>query len=196
MSRLARSLAASLLVATMLSLTACATGPLVRTDADPTANFTQFRTWGYYQPLSMEQAGYSSWVSDRIKDDVRKEMESRGYRYVPEGGDLLVNFHADVQDRTSVWSVPQTDVEWVYSHHARSFVAIPFWYDETRVSSYRESTLTVDLVDRARNRLAWTGSASGSEPGRNTPQDKKLAMLDAAVSGIFAKYPHRGDGQP
>lgn len=187
----ARRLSTALLVATMLSLSACASGPLVRTDSDPTANFTQFRTWGYYQPLSMEQAGYSSWVSDRIKDDVRKEMESRGYRYVPEGGDLLVNFHAEVQDRTNVWTMPQTDVQWVYSHHARGFVAIPFWYDETRVSSYRESTLVVDLVDRARNRLAWSGAASGSEPGRNTPQDKKLAMLDAAVTGIFAKYPHR-----
>jgi len=183
MFRTARVLAGSLLVAT------------VRTDADPTANFSQYRTWGYYQPIAMEQSGYSSWVSERIKEDVRKEMESRGYRYAAEGADLLVNFHADVRDRTSVWSVPRSDVQWVYNYRARTYVAIPFWYDETMASNWREATLTVDLVDGARNRMVWTGSASAPESRRRKPEEK-LATLDAAVAGIFASYPHRADGRP
>ncbi|WP_297180226.1 DUF4136 domain-containing protein [Thermomonas sp.] len=190
MPRLARSLAASLLLATMLSLTACATGPLVRTDADPTANFAQYRTWGFYRPIAMEQSGYSSWVSERIKEDVRREMEARGYRYAQEGASLLVNFHADVQDRTSVWSVPRTDVQWVYSYRARTYVAVPFWYDETMANTYREAVLTVDLVDAAQNRMVWTGSASAPEARQRTPE-QKLASIDAAVGGIFARYPHR-----
>lgn len=195
MFRTARFLAGSLLVATTLALSACATGPSIRTDADPTANFAQYRTWGFYQPIAMEQSGYSTWASDRIKEDVRREMESRGYRYAAQGADLLVNFHADVQDRTSVWSVPRSDVQWVYNYRARNYVAIPFWYDETMASTWRESTLTVDLVDAARNRMVWTGSASAPEARKRTPEEK-LATLDAAVSGIFAQYPHRADGQP
>ena len=36
-------------------LAACATGPRVRTDYDPTANFAQYKTWGWYSPIAMEQ---------------------------------------------------------------------------------------------------------------------------------------------
>ena len=35
-------------------LAACATGPQVRTDHDPTADFSQYRTWSYYSPIAME----------------------------------------------------------------------------------------------------------------------------------------------
>ena len=69
---------------------ACATGPRVRTDYDPSADFAQYKTWGWYTPIAMEQSGYSSWISERIREDVRREMESRGYRYAAEGADLLV----------------------------------------------------------------------------------------------------------
>src|SRR5690606_8432007 len=101
-----RILACTLLAAAALGLTACATGPTVRTDADPTADFGQYRTWGFYQPIAMEQSGYSSWISERIRADVQREMESRGYRYAAEGADLLVNFQGVVEDRTAVWNMP------------------------------------------------------------------------------------------
>ena len=42
-----RILACALLAAATLGLSACATGPMVRTDSDPTADFAQYRTWGF-----------------------------------------------------------------------------------------------------------------------------------------------------
>ena len=138
----------------------------------------------------MEQSGYSSWISERIRADVRKEMESRGYHYSAEGADLLVNFQGVVQDRTAVWSAPRSDMQWFYSYRSRSYVAVPVWYDETQVSSYKEGTLTVDLVDGKRNRMVWTGSASSAVRSKQKPE-QKMAEIDAAITGIFAKYPHR-----
>ncbi|MFN7136057.1 MAG: DUF4136 domain-containing protein [Thermomonas sp.] len=190
MSRSFKLLASALLAAVALSLSACATGPTVRTDRDPTADFGQYRTWGFYKPIAMEQAGYSTWISERIRADVRREMEARGYRYVPEGGDLLVNFQGIVQDRTAVWNVPRTDVEWFYSYRHRAYVAMPIWYNEAQVSRYREGTLTVDLVDGRHNRMVWTGSASAPEASKRTPE-KKMADIDQAISSIFAKYPYK-----
>ncbi|MFT4178845.1 MAG: DUF4136 domain-containing protein [Thermomonas sp.] len=192
MLRKARTLAVTLLAASVLALSACATGPLVRTDHDPTANFIQYRTWGFYKPIAMEQSGYSSWISERIRADVQREMEARGYRYVAEGADLLVNFQGVVEDKTAVWSTPRSDVQWFYSYRRRSYVAVPVWYDETQVSSYREGTLTVDLVDGSRNRLVWTGSASAPVEGsRKTTPEKRMAGIDQAITSIFAQYPHR-----
>lgn len=186
-----RILACALLAAATLGLSACATGPTVRTDSDPTADFGQYRTWGFYKPIAMEQSGYSSWISERIRADVQREMEARGYRYAAEGADLLVNFQGVVEDKTAVWSVPRSDVQWFYSYRRRSYVAVPVWYDETQVSRYREGTLTVDLVDGKRNRMVWTGAASAPVAGKSTPAEKRMAGIDQAITAIFVKYPYR-----
>lgn len=190
MLRSARLFTITLLTAAALGLSACASGPSVRTDHDPAVNFGQYRTWAFYQPVAMEQSGYSSWISERIRTDVRKEMEARGYQYSAEGADLLVNFQGVVEDKTAVWSIPRSDIEMFYSYRHRAYVAVPVWYDETQVSRYKEGTLTVDLVDGKRNRMVWTGSASRPEVSKRTPE-KKMADIDQAVASIFAKYPHK-----
>ncbi|WP_256645503.1 DUF4136 domain-containing protein [Thermomonas paludicola] len=189
-----RRLACLLLAAAVLGLGACASGPSVRTDHDPSASFEQYRSWGFYQPIAMEQAGYSSWISERIRADVRKEMESRGYHYAAQGADLLVNFQGVVQEKTAVWSVPRSNVEWFYSYRHRSYVAVPVWYDETQVSRYKEGTLTVDLVDGKQNRMVWTGAASSTVAGKRKPE-QRLADIDQAIAAIFAKYPHKAGAQ-
>lgn len=194
MLRTFKMLAAGAVLTATLGLTACATGPSVRTDHDPTANFAQYQTWGYYQPIAMEQSGYSSWISERIRADVQKEMEARGYHFAASGADLLVNFQGVVEDKTAVWSVPRSDVQWFYSYRSRAYFAVPVWYDETQVSSYKEGTLTVDLVDGKRNRMVWTGSASSTVRSKQKPE-QKLAEIDAAITGIFAKYPHKAGAQ-
>ncbi|MFN3703150.1 DUF4136 domain-containing protein [Thermomonas sp.] len=190
MLRPIRLAACALLAAVTLGLSACATTPLVRTDYDPTADFVQYRTWGFYQPVAMEQAGYSSWISDRVREDIRREMEARGYRYAAEGADLLVNFQGVIEDKTAVWQIPRSEVEWFYSYRHRSYIAVPIWYDETQVSHYRQGTLTVDLVDGKRNRMVWTGSANAPLTPGGKPE-QRLAGIDRTVAAIFAKFPHR-----
>ncbi len=178
-----------------VALAACATGPRVRTDYDPAANFAQYRTWGWYTPIAMEQSGYSSWISERIKANVQREMEARGYRYDATSPDLKVNFQGVVQERSDVYSMPRSDIAWLYSYRARSYVAVPVWYDEARVSRYTEGTLTVDLVDSAKNRLVWTGDAIGRIVRRNP--EERAADIDQSVAAIFANYPYQaGSGQP
>ena len=178
-----------------LLLAACASGPTVRTDYDPSANFGQYQTWGWYQPIAMEQSGYSTWISDRIKANVEREMNARGYRYDAENADLRVNFQGVVQERSDVYSMPRSDIAWFYNYRARSYVSVPVWYDEARVSHYTEGTLTVDLVDAKQNRMVWTGDAIGRVV-RKSPEER-AADVDASISAIFAKYPYRaGESQP
>ncbi len=187
--RIAAALAMVALVA------ACATGPRVRTDADPNANFAQYKTWDWYSPIAMEQHGYSTWMSDRIKADIEREMQARGYVRAAANPDLKVNFQAAVAERTAVQTIPRTDYAWLWSYRARSYVAVPVWYDETQVSRYTEGTLTVDLVDARNNRLVWTGDAIGRVLARDAAE--RAAQIDQAVAAIFARYPYRaGDGQP
>ncbi|PJK09363.1 hypothetical protein CO614_02250 [Lysobacteraceae bacterium NML120232] len=181
--------------ALLLFLAGCASGPHVRTDYDPDANFGKYKTWGWYTPIAMEQAGYSSWMSERIKRNIEREMEARGYRFNAEKADLRVNFQAAVQERNDVYTAPRMDFQYFWSYRARAYVAFPIWYDEAVVSRYTEGTLTVDLVDAEHNRMVWTGDAIGRVV-RRTPEER-AADIDAAITAIFAKYPYRaGESQP
>lgn len=182
----ARGLVAGL---ALFALSACSTGPRVRTDADPQANFARYQTYAFYQPLAMESSGYSSYLSDRIKTSVRREMDARGYRFVSEDPDLRVNFQAVVRERSDVYDVPRSDVRLFYSYRARSYVAMPVWYDETRVTEYTEGTLTVDLVDADQNRLVWTGDAIGRVT-QKTAQER-INAADQAITAIFSHYPYQ-----
>lgn len=188
--RLSNRSARCLLMACLLALlAACATGPAVRTDHDPEADFARYRTWAFYQPIAMEASGYSTYLTDRIKADIRRGMEGHGYVYDAASPDLRVNFQGIVQEKTNIYSVPRSDYQVFYSYRARSYVAVPYWYDDTVVNNYREGTLTVDMVDAARNRLVWTGAAIGRVT-RKSPEER-AQEADVAIAEIFLRYPYR-----
>ena len=187
MNRLLKSLL--LLVAAMTLLAGCATGPRIVTDADAGADFSRYRTWGWYQPLAMEQSGYSTPLTSRIKDTIQREMQARGYAFTTSNPDLLINFQGLVQEKTDVYSMPRSDIQYYYSYRHRAYVGFPVWYDETRVSTYREGTLSVDVVDAKRNHMVWTGDAIG-RVGRKAPAER-LDEAATAIREIFAQYPYR-----
>lgn len=175
-----------LMLAALLS--ACVTGPRIRSETDPEADFSRYRTWAFYEPIAMEEnTGYSTWVTDRIRTDIRREMSARGYTFAAKSPDLKVNFQGIVQDRTDFYSMPQVDYQYFYSYRARRYVAVPYWYDQTQVYQYAEGTLTVDLIDAARNRLIWTGSAIGRVT-RKAPQER-LQDVDRSIFEIFQRFP-------
>jgi len=181
-------------LAILLLLAACATGPRIRTDFDPEADFSRYRSYAFFQPLAMEESGYTSYMTERIKAGVRREMEARGYVFDEQSPDLRVNFQGIVQEKTDVYSVPRTDFQYFYSYRARRYYGVPVWYDQTQVSQYREGTLTIDLVDAARNRLVWTASAIGRVT-QKTPQER-AAQVDRALASVFMQFPyHAGSSQ-
>ena len=93
-------------VALVLLLAACATGPRITSEVDPQADFASYRTFAFYSPLALEKEGYATPTSERIKAATRAQMESRGYVYSAEQADLLVNINGNVQERTDVTTMP------------------------------------------------------------------------------------------
>lgn len=179
----------------LVLIASCATGPRVSTDMDPRADLSRYRTYAFYQPLAMEESGYTTYLTDQIKASIRREMDARGYVFDPASPDLRVNFQGIVRERTDVYSIPRSDFGYFYNYRAHRYFAMPVWYDDTQISRYTEGTLTVDLVDAARNHLVWTGAAIGRVV-QKTPQER-AAAADRSIAAIFAKYPFRpGSAQP
>ena len=182
-------------VALVLLLAACATGPRITSEVDPQADFASYRTFAFYSPLALEKEGYATPTSERIKAATRAQMESRGYVYSAEQADLLVNINGNLQERTDVSTVPSMDYARYYGYRGRGMYAVPVWTEETRVSQYTEGTLNIDVIDRAQNRMVWEGIAV-RRVSKMKPE-ARAARIDATVADIFASFPYRaGSGAP
>lgn len=188
--RTARVAGWGLVALAALLLSACATGPRISSEADPSADFSRYRTFAFYSPLAIEAQGYSTPTSNRIRQAARTQMEARGYVYDERQPDLWVNLNAYLQERTDVTTIPEVDYDYYYSYRARSYVAVPYWRDRTSVRRYNEGTLNVDLVDVRQNRMVWTGEAVGRARRGATPAER-AERIDGAMADIFARYPYR-----
>ena len=177
-----------------LWLAACATGPRVTTDADPGADFSRYRSFAFYEPLALETRGYTTLLSARLKDEARRQMESRGYVYDEAAPDLRVNINAFVEEKTDVVSVPTTGYATYYNYRARAFVTVPVWQERAQVMQYTEGTVNVDLVDARAKQLVWEGVAVGSAAGRTPAERRERAVL--SIAKIFEAFPYRAGGVP
>ena len=184
-SRTLRSLV--LAGAAALALGACATtsGPTVRIDADPTANMASYGTYSFFEPFGTDRSGAATPLGNTVKQALRREMDVRGLRYVESGGDLLVNAAVKSSDKTDVSTMPTMDP--YFGYRGGRYNPWIGYSQETIVRQYTEGTLTIDLVDRARKQLVWSGAAFGrvTDKVRNDPQ----GTVDTAVREIFARYP-------
>jgi len=194
MSRRLSLVLRSLLVAGSVLLASCASTPRISTDFDEQVSFTEYRTFAFFKPLAMEPSGYSTPLTNAIRQSIRRELTARGYVYDESAPQLLVNFQGVVQERTNVYNYPYGGFDYFYNYRSSVYYGTPIWFDDTIVSTYTEGTLSVDLVDAKRNQMVWTGSAIG----RVRDQKSKARAIQAGqgTTSIFAQYPFRADGAP
>ncbi|HSN69911.1 MAG TPA: DUF4136 domain-containing protein, partial [Steroidobacteraceae bacterium] len=93
-------------VALLALVQGCSSGPEIRADANPEANFSTYRTYAFFDPLATDKAGYSSILTGHLKQAVRRELDARGYVYSESSPDLLVNFYFNAEEKQYVSSTP------------------------------------------------------------------------------------------
>ncbi len=182
-----RALAAALLAA---GLAGCASGPDIRADQDPAANLSAYRTFGFFEPLATNKAGYSTILSARLKDAARRELETRGYEYDAVNPELLVNFNLNIQEKTEIRSTPSASAGYgYYGYRAGMYGAWSGYPYDVETTNYKQGTLTVDVVDAGRKELVWQGVAEGRVSKK--AMENPAAAIDAVMPQIFAKFPGR-----
>jgi hypothetical protein len=181
-----------LLLALVMLLAACATGPEVRTDVAQGVDLSRFRSFGFESRVAEDGDGYSSLTSQRLRAAVTRELEKRGYVLVEREPDLLVNFSTGLQDRLRVVPGPGPIAPWGFRRDP--FNDWPwgwpgYWGSWDRLEPFTEGTVNIDLVDREQRRMVWEGVAvaqTADRFGRTSPE-----QLDASVAAIFAGFPFR-----
>jgi hypothetical protein len=177
-----RAVLASAMLAALTA--ACSSGPTIRSEVDPTADFAAYRTFGFFAPFGLDREGYGTPVGNLVRTAVRAELTRRGLQYVDEGGDLQINAGGNVVDKQRVDTVPGTHGYYGYRHGRYGMWA---GYDDVVVTDYQEGTLTIDAVDRARKQMVWSGIAVGRVT--EATREQRDQIVPAVVAEIFATFP-------
>jgi hypothetical protein len=164
----------------------CASGPRIVTNGDPAADWSSYRTFGFFQPLGTDRGNVRSLMSNQLIQSTTREMQAAGFTLAESSPDLLINFV--VSTRETIQTRPSTSAS---MHHSRGrYGTWSGWsagMSTTEVVQRTEGTLAVDIVDRARNQLVWEGAAT--KRVTDSTRANQDQVLDDAIAEIFARFP-------
>jgi hypothetical protein len=164
----------------------CASSPEISRDVSPLAHFGTYRTFAFFSPLATDRAGYESVLTSRLKDATRRSMEGKGYVYQDTNPDLLLNFYVNVRDKQELVTTPVAGPTVGYYGYRRGYYG-GISATSVETVSYREGTLTIDLVEAGRKLLVWQATAVGSvsAEARKNPGP----AIDSAVTKLMEPLP-------
>jgi len=173
-------------------------GDNIRSDYDPSADFSQYETYNFFADAGPEDTNYQSFFSQYMVAAITREMESRGYTKSNDP-DLLVNFNAILQEKTKVRTSPSPSYGAGGYYGYRGDFYDPWggygYGTETHVSQYTEGTFNIDLVDARAKKLVWEAVGTGRISQKVL--DELEERVNAGVPNFFAEYPFTaGSGVP
>ena len=177
----------------------CESGPRVRAERDKTVDFSQYRTFAFADPLGTDRAGYQTMVSQYLKAATQRELEARGLRLVEADPQMLVNFNGKLSEKFRTTPVPSSAITFGYGHggyygyRTGIYTTWPLYAPETRVDSYSEGTLNVDIIDAAKKQMIWEGVAVGRVTDET--MENLQPKINEAVAAIFVNYPIKSASQ-
>ena len=172
-------------------------GDNIRSDYDPTADFSQYNTYNFFADAGPEQTNYQSFFSQYMVAAITREMEMRGYSKSNDP-ELLVNFNAILQEKTDVRTTPAPSYGGGYYGYRGGYYDPWGGYGygtETHVSQYTEGTFNIDLVDARKKKLVWEAVGTGRISQKML--EELEGRVNEGVPKFFAKYPFTaGSGGP
>ncbi len=185
------------LLIVLAGLGGCASGNL-RSDYDQTADFSQYRTYNFFESAGPGSDRYQSLFSQYMVRAIDIEMQKRGYQKTEDDPDLLVNFNANLQEKTQVTTTPARTYGRGYYSYRRGFYdpwATYGYATETNVRQYTEGTFNIDLVDPRARRLVWEAVGVG-RVSQSTLENLEERVMEG-VPRFFEQYPFTaGSGTP
>lgn len=181
----------TLAVATLLG--ACSTGLTVRSDQDPSADFSQYRTYGFFDPLGVE-GGYNSPIyGELFREAISNEMTSRGYTLTEEP-DLLINVTLRTDDKVRMTTYTAPYMSGMFYDRPGGFYGSSVGLGvgtASRATEKTEVSVFIDLVDRRKQRVSWQGVAV-TDASDKVAQRLRDAVF-TAVDTVFKQYAYTAE---
>jgi len=178
------------LLALGLFLVGCASQPEVRTQTAANANLAGYRTYAFMPKPGTDKDGYKTLETQSLERAVGREMFARGYApAAAEQADLLINFNVKEKDKVEGDVGPTAGFGYGWGRHYGYGYGFGFDDYYNGITTVTEGSLMIDLIDRSRNEVVWSGTAVGELTRKvlNNPEP----AIDRSVADIFARYPIR-----
>jgi hypothetical protein len=172
-----------LLLVSLVFLAACASGPTVITNADPSADFMSLRTFDFMQPLSTDRGNVRSLLSSQMIAATTNELELRGWRRDENNPDVVINFMLETQEQIRSRGTSAS----VGMHRGGRYGMWGGTVSTPTIEQTTQGQLSIDMVDPARNQLIWEGIATNRVTD-NIRQNQEEAVHNF-VAAIFAEFP-------
>ena len=172
---------------------ACANPIRTSFDLDPTADFSQFRTFAWVGPAPLARAkqgtGAQSFVSalddQRLRRAVDRDLQAKGYTLIQNAdeADLAVAYSVGSEEKVRVHQTPTS----ITTHPFPRRYRYGGWYTGSSVSvqQYTQGTLSIEVYDQKTEQAVWVGWASK----RLSRSDDSQRLINEAVSKILVKFP-------
>jgi hypothetical protein len=158
---------------------ACESSPKVRSNVDPAANLSSYKTYAFVPQPATNRGGYSTPLTGYFEAAVTREMDARGYRKVEASPQLLINFNANSQEKVDVQSNP---VGGYYGYRAGLYAG-----GGVETVRYKVGTANIDVADASKKKLLWEGVAEG-ELTSDVMKDPQAAV-GRIVTQMFVQFP-------
>lgn len=176
-----------LAAACLALLVGCSSGPKIITNSAPGFAVANYSTFGFMQPLSTDRGGVRSLNSQVLIAATTRELEMKGLTRDDANPDLLVNFIGATKETLETRPTAGPSM-----YYGRGRYGTWGGYGmsvgtSTEVVQRTEGTLSVDLVDPARNELVWEGAATARIT--DDMRENRKTVLNSAIRDIFAQFP-------
>ena len=168
-------------------LVACESTPQINAVTAPSANLSSYKTYGFVAQPGTNRGGNTTPLTTYFETSIARQMDARGYHKVDTNPDLLVNFNANVQERTDVQSTPAP--VGYYGYRGGLYAGGLYGGADIETVHYKEGTANIDVVDASKRQVVWEGKAEGelTDAAMKDPQ----GAVDKIVTQMFAQFPGR-----
>jgi len=172
-------------------LSACSSGLKVRSDIDPMVDFSQYKTFNFFEPMGIE-GGYNSPIfGEHYRASISNELTSRNYR-TSDRPDLLINVTIRADDKVKMRShtTPYMTGGY-YGRPGGAYGGSALGVGVSVGSSAKmttEASVFIDFVDFEQHRIVWQGVTV-----IDVTDKVALKLRDAiytSVNKVLAEYPH------
>ncbi len=163
-------------------------------DYDKSVDFKQFETFSFYPWDYKNGFQLNDYDKQTILNTIRSSMESKGYKYVKDGGKMVVSIFVTLEGKVSYTAYTDHYGGWAgygggwgYAGYGYGY-GYGMGYSSTNVSqrNYNEGSLVIDVFSVSDKKLIWQGIGSDEV---EQDLDKRDKNLPKKVSAVMDRFP-------
>jgi len=153
----------------------------VSVDYDPGFDF---RTSKSFAIAHYNKEGEDTLFNDRLIKALDADLQSKGYtKSAKEEADLIVTFHTNVENKTSI----DTDYQMIgYGRYGYGGGMVA----TTRTYNYKKGTLIIDVLNPKDEKIVWRGMATDILKEHKTPQER-TEYINKVVKETMVSFPRK-----